>query len=349
MRPGLEKMSSNRSIMSDQLSVDLSHEDLDLHEGLFSLQADSNRPISSSEYVRHVFLSDDLQPTQGQDADLPLSELMARLDRITAGDDVMDEQSSSESVENFQDDPGVVGPKPQGMIYDSFSSSDAVGSVFRTALDALPARTRDDESTSYDSALSSIPFVGGVLNNSSSPVPPLFPNDSGTDSVFSGSLKDDKNSSKSKTKKRRERFIDESTACEPTENDVLYGRGGFTNNHPGNIFFRQKALELRKWYEQEQSKDAKYEISIILVDSVKDRAGRFLEKGKGSDEWYEVIGNGARRKASQALRERIKGRSTSLLSASNASARSHESSGDDHNDIGANESLVPTEIDLVGV
>ncbi|KAL7474195.1 hypothetical protein ACHAW6_000185 [Cyclotella cf. meneghiniana] len=339
--------------MSDQLSVDLSFEDLDLHEGLFSLQVDSNRPISSSEYVRHVFLSDGVQLTQGQDADLPLLELTARFERITTGDDVMEENlrlSSSESVENFQDDPGVVGPMPQGMFFDSFSSSDAVGSVFRPAFGALPARTRDDESTSYDSALSSIPFAGGVLNTSSSPPPPLFPNDSGTDSVFSGSLKDDKNSSKSKTKKRRERFIDESTACKPTENDVLFGRGGFTNNHPGNIFFRQEALRLRPFYEQEQSKDAKYEISIILLESVTSRGGRFLEKGKGSDElWHEVIGNGARRKASQALRERIKGRSTSLLSASNVSARSHESSGDEHNDIGANESLVPTEIDLVEV
>ncbi|KAL7473991.1 hypothetical protein ACHAWX_000004, partial [Stephanocyclus meneghinianus] len=126
----------------------------------------------------------------------------------------------------------------------------------------------------------------------------------GTDSVFSGSLKSDNNSSQPKAKKRREREIDESTVCEPTENDVLFGRGGLTNNHPGNIFFRQKALELQKWYEQ-SSEEFKTEISIILVESVKGRGGRFLEKGKGSDEWYEVIKNGPRRKASQQLREKI--------------------------------------------
>jgi hypothetical protein len=82
-----------------------------------------------------------------------------------------------------------------------------------------------------------------------------------------------------------------------------------------------------------------------LLESVRSRGGRFLEKGSDG-EWHEVIENGARRKASQALRERIKGRDTSVLSSS-TSARSHESPGDERDDVGANESLVAAESDLV--
>jgi len=114
-------------------------------------------------------------------------------------------------------------------------------------------------------------------------------------------------STTSKKKKKKKRMIDESRSVEPTENDVLFGRGGFTNTHPGNIKFRQKALELRPWYEQcTTSKEEKYRISDLLVESVKCEGNRFLERGDDGL-WHEVIGNGARKKASQALRERVRG------------------------------------------
>jgi len=41
-----------------------------------------------------------------------------------------------------------------------------------------------------------------------------------------------------------------------------------------------------------------------LIESVKSAGHRFLEKGSDGL-WHEVIGNGARKKASQALRERV--------------------------------------------
>lgn len=105
-------------------------------------------------------------------------------------------------------------------------------------------------------------------------------------------------------KKRRKRMLDESCVVEPTDGDVLSGRGGFTNTHPGNIRFRKKALEFRPWYE-ESSKEKKQEIADLLVNFIKNKGNRFLGKGKDGL-WYEVIGNGPHYKASQALRERIK-------------------------------------------
>jgi hypothetical protein len=128
---------------------------------------------------------------------------------------------------------------------------------------------------------------------------------------------------KKKKKKKRERVIDEGHVCIPTDDDVLFGRGGYTNSHPGNIRFRAKALEFRPMYEQ-STKEEKYQISQLLLESVMNEGARFLEKGK-DDQWHQVIGNGARKKASQALRERIKGtprRSTKLSSSLKSSTRS---------------------------
>lgn len=104
-------------------------------------------------------------------------------------------------------------------------------------------------------------------------------------------------------KKHRARQLDESIVVEPAENDVLCGRGGFTNSHPGNIRFREKALEFRPWYEQ-SSKEEKQRIADLLVESITSEGHRFLAKGKVGF-WHEMV-DGAHRKASQALRERMK-------------------------------------------
>ena len=45
-------------------------------------------------------------------------------------------------------------------------------------------------------------------------------------------------------------------------------------------------------------------MSNVLIKSVKSVGHCFLEKGLDGL-WHEVIGNGARKKASQALRERV--------------------------------------------
>jgi len=104
-------------------------------------------------------------------------------------------------------------------------------------------------------------------------------------------------------KKRRE--LDESRAIDPTDDDVLSGRGGLTNTHPGNIKFRAKALELRPRYEiatlHRRDKEA-VNIAKLLIESVKAEGGRFLEKGQNGL-WHEVLDDDARKKASILLQD----------------------------------------------
>jgi hypothetical protein len=110
-----------------------------------------------------------------------------------------------------------------------------------------------------------------------------------------------RNATTKKKKKKARRFIDFSTPMKPTEDDILFGRGGDINKHPGNVHFRNMARDLAFSYVAcGESKEEKYKVSVVLVDSMKNR--RFLKKGPDGL-WYKVLGNGIRIKASQALRD----------------------------------------------
>lgn len=90
---------------------------------------------------------------------------------------------------------------------------------------------------------------------------------------------------------------------EPGPDDCLCGRGGRSNNHPGNVSFREETLKYREWYEQ-SSKGEKYNISELVVESLKSMGVRFLrENDEGG--WFEISHYDARKKVSQALREKL--------------------------------------------
>ena len=85
--------------------------------------------------------------------------------------------------------------------------------------------------------------------------------------------------------------------------DVLLGRGGRVNHHPGNRrYLRQKEAMQERYLTAE--KNHKKEISQELVDTVHAWGGRFLQLEEGTeDSWFEVLNRVAREKASQTLRE----------------------------------------------
>jgi len=107
---------------------------------------------------------------------------------------------------------------------------------------------------------------------------------------------------KKRKRKPRKKVVPENKVyVEPADADVLCGRGGRSNHHPGNKRYREEVKNLQKWYLDIEGKDEKTDLSQCLVDYVKSYDGRFLEKDEKG--WYEVPNIVARRKASQALRE----------------------------------------------
>uniref|UniRef100_A0A8J9X4D0 DUF6824 domain-containing protein n=1 Tax=Phaeodactylum tricornutum TaxID=2850 RepID=A0A8J9X4D0_PHATR len=102
----------------------------------------------------------------------------------------------------------------------------------------------------------------------------------------------------------------------PGLHDVLLGRGGGTNNHQGNVFFRKLVNEHKMRYLACSKVDKpKVAREVVCLWRKLTPPGRFLSRheearrGPGSVKaadtlWYEVGDKKAREKASQCLRER---------------------------------------------
>lgn len=86
-------------------------------------------------------------------------------------------------------------------------------------------------------------------------------------------------------------------------NDVLSGRGGGTNQHEGNCYFRALINENREKYLRAKKNDKPF-ISLSVVSAIRRRNGRFLKKDDKSNLWFEIGDAAAREKTSQALRQR---------------------------------------------
>ena len=92
---------------------------------------------------------------------------------------------------------------------------------------------------------------------------------------------------------------------DPHNNDVLCGRGGTINAHPGNEQYRKFVERKKRLYLTARFKREKREIAASIVEEIRnlDPPGRFLTKDRHSDTWYDVGDEKARDKTSQALRE----------------------------------------------
>jgi hypothetical protein len=95
----------------------------------------------------------------------------------------------------------------------------------------------------------------------------------------------------------------------PHSNDVLSGRGGGINSHPGNKTFRDWVRERKEAYNLAITKAEKAEIAHEVINLVRslNPPGRFLQRDPNSvtgySWWVEVDSNRALAKTSQALRE----------------------------------------------
>jgi hypothetical protein len=94
-------------------------------------------------------------------------------------------------------------------------------------------------------------------------------------------------------------------AFQISQNDVLCGRGGLTNHHPGNVFFR-RLVRIKQEAYLKASKREKAGVAREIVELIRNLSpsGRFLEKdSKHPGVWVEIGDRKAREKTSQALRE----------------------------------------------
>ena len=99
----------------------------------------------------------------------------------------------------------------------------------------------------------------------------------------------------------------------PHPHDVLSGRGGGINAHPGNVVFREWVHVRKEDYNLAPNKAEKTRVALEVMDQVRnqDPPGRFLTRdsttssigGAGGSWWVEVDENRALAKTSQALRE----------------------------------------------
>ena len=91
----------------------------------------------------------------------------------------------------------------------------------------------------------------------------------------------------------------------PSVSDILLGRGGSINNHPGNQVFREWVKARREDYNLAPNKVEKMKIARKVMDSVHHAGGRFLQKDPSTSAhwWVEVDETRALAKTAQALRE----------------------------------------------
>lgn len=115
---------------------------------------------------------------------------------------------------------------------------------------------------------------------------------------------------KRKRKKRPKVVPTHKQYVEITQHDVLLGRGGKSNHHPGNKRYRDEIMASRPLYAALTTDEEKTAMSQTVVDVIEQMGGRFLEEDKAKENgknislgWYVVPNIVARRKASQALRE----------------------------------------------
>lgn len=92
---------------------------------------------------------------------------------------------------------------------------------------------------------------------------------------------------------------------EPHDNDVLYGRGGGTNHHPGNKRYRKLVEDKKLDYVNSKRLDKPLvALEIIKAWRGQEPPGRFLKLDEKTGHWFDVGDKKAREKTSQALREK---------------------------------------------
>lgn len=133
-------------------------------------------------------------------------------------------------------------------------------------------------------------------------VPPGTPMQEETDVInnFTPKISPDASTATKSVQKQDEEGVET-----PRTTDVLCGRGGNINTHPGNETFRSMVSMKKKTYLTARFKREKRIIAESIVNGIGklDPPGRFLSRNPATGLWHDIGFEKARDKTSQALRE----------------------------------------------
>lgn len=89
----------------------------------------------------------------------------------------------------------------------------------------------------------------------------------------------------------------------PTDSDILGGRGNGVNSHPGNAYFRRLIKENKVAYVHAKGTFVKRNIVQEIFQKTQSEGGRFLKVDPETEHWYCMSIEEAEKKIGQALRE----------------------------------------------
>jgi len=94
----------------------------------------------------------------------------------------------------------------------------------------------------------------------------------------------------------------------PNPNDVLFGRGGPSYRHSGNLRFRQLIEENRDAYTDAIDSEERKEIFQQIVEIIKNMvpSGRFLHYDQTTGSWYKATCSDINQKISQSFRNKAR-------------------------------------------
>ena len=89
----------------------------------------------------------------------------------------------------------------------------------------------------------------------------------------------------------------------PGNMDVVYGRGGLSNNQEGNKIFRELIMSHKDRYESIKDRAKKNEIATNIVSQMRGMGSRFLQFSETANMWYDSGDLKAVEKTKQRFRE----------------------------------------------
>jgi len=132
---------------------------------------------------------------------------------------------------------------------------------------------------------------------------PASPDPSMAKKPEAGGMQKQQPSSNKGPRKPRKTVPENKIFVQKSDLDVLFGRGGESNYHPGNKRYRLLVEENKPRY-LSCDKSQKTQVAQSVVDEIHGMGGRFLDKDKDSGNWYVALNKVARTKVGQALRDR---------------------------------------------